>query len=158
MALGRTYTAIFENVTVTAQQDFFEINAPATAVVILKEIHLSQNTEVGDAQEEMLRIAVKSGATTSGTGGTTPTAIPLELGDAAFGGTVEVNNTTKATAGTIVTHYVYSWNERVPLDIVFTPETCKPLSPSGRLTVELLTTPGDTMNISGYVIFDSIGG
>jgi len=155
--MGRIYTAQFNAVAVTAQQDLFEINVASTKVVQLLEIHLSQVSDYGDAQEEGLAILVKSGATASGSGGTTPTAVPLELGDAAYSGTVEVNNTTKANTGTIVTHHAFNWNIRVPLDIVFTPETVKTIAPSGRLTVELATTPADSITISGYVVFRELG-
>lgn len=157
MSNGRIYTAFFNDVTVTAAQDFFELNAPADSCVELMEIHLSQQLEVGDAMEEMLNILVKSGAATSGTGGTTPTAVPLQISDAAFGGTVEANNTTKASTGTIVTHYAWWWNVRVPFDVVFTPENSKILAPSGRLTIELVGAPADTMDISGYIVFREIG-
>lgn len=158
MLPARIYSAIFNDVTVTAAQDFFELNAPADAAVALMEVHLSQQLEVGDAMEEMLNILIKTGATTGGSGGTTPTAVPRQLGDAAFGGTVEVNNTTKATAGTIVTHTADWWNVRIPFDKIFTPETLIVLSPSARLTVELVGAPGDTMDISGYIVFAEIGG
>jgi hypothetical protein len=117
---GRVYTVQFNGVAVTAQQDLFEINCASTKIVELMEFHLSQSTEVGDAQEEGLSILLKSGATTSGSGGTAPTAVPNELGDTAFAGTVEVNNTTKANTGTIVTHGVWNWNVRVGLDVYFT--------------------------------------
>lgn len=158
MANGRVYTAFFNDVTVTAAQDFFEIVAPADAVVELLEIHLSQQLELGDAMEEQLNILLKSGQTVSGSGGSTPTAVPLSLGDAAFGGTVEANNTTKANTGTIVTHHAWWWNVRLPFDVIFTPETTKILSPSARMTVELVGAPADTMDISGYVVFKEIGG
>ena len=157
MALGRIYTVIFNDVTVTAAQDLFEILAPSGGGLELLEIHLSQQTELGDAMEEMLNIVTKSGQTTTGSGGTTPTAVPLLLGDAAFGGTCKVNNTTKATAGTIVTHHTWWWNIRVPFDVVFTPETCKFLQPSARMTVELVGAPADTMDISGWIAFRSMG-
>lgn len=156
--MGRIYTVVFTGVAVTVQQDFFEINAPSDAVVEILEFGLSQSTEVGDAQEEGLSILLKSGATTSGSGGSAPTAIPESLGEVAFGGTAEVNNTTKATSGTIVTHFNWNWNIRVPFEKVFTPETCKPLSPSARLTLELGTTPADSITISGYMVIKEIGG
>ena len=156
--MGRIYTGIFNAVGVTVQQDFFELNAPATATVLIHEIGLSQSTEVGDAQEEGLNLILKSGQTTSGTGGTGPTGIPREFGDAAFGGTVEVNNTTKATAGTIVSHYAWNWNIRVPFQMIWTPETRPVLSPSRRATLELGTTPIDSITISGYIVFESVGG
>lgn len=158
MTAGRIYTASFDGVAVTALQDLFELVAPADAVVEILELHLSQETEIADAQEEMLTILMKSGQTTSGSGGTAPTAVPLSLGDAAFGGTVEANNTTKASVGTIVTHKVWNWNVRVPLDVIWTPETTKILSPSARLTIELDTVPGDSITMGGEITFKEIGG
>ncbi len=156
--MGRKYTVQFNGVAVTAQQDFFELVAPADAVVVVHDIHLSQSTEVGDAQEEGLSILWKSGQTTSGSGGSAPTAAPVELGDAAFGGTTEVNNTTKASTGTIVTHHAWNWNVRMPFDVIFTPETRPVLSPSRRATLELGTTPADSITVSGYITFEEIGG
>ena len=156
--MGRIYTVQFTDVAVTAQQDLFEIVAPADAVVAIHDIHLSQNTEVADAAEEQLLLLLKSGQTTSGSGGTTPTAVPKEFGDAAFGGTTEVNNTTKASVGTIVTHYPWNWNVRVPFDRIFTPETRPILSPSRRATLELAKTPADSITMSGSITFEEIGG
>lgn len=156
--MSRMYTVQFNGVAVTAQQDFFEIVAPADAIVRIHEIGLSQITEIGDAMEEGLSILMKSGSTTSGSGGTAPTAVPIEFGDAAFGGTCEVNNTTKATAGTIVTHQAWSWNIRMPFQHIWTPEQWPKLSPSRRWTLELATTPLDSITMSGYVAFEEIGG
>lgn len=155
---GRLYTVSFAGVAVTAQQDFFEIVAPSDATVDILEYHLSQSSDVGDAAEEGLSILLKSGATVSGSGGTTPTPVPLALGDAAFGGTAEVNNTTKANTGTIVTHHAINWNIRVPLDVIFTPETVKVISPSARATLELATTPADSLTVSGYMVIRENGG
>lgn len=156
--MGRMYTAVFNNVAITAIQDLFELVAPADAIVVLHDIHLSQNTDVGDAAEEILRIELTSGHTSSGSAGSAPTAIPLAFGDAAFGGTVEVNNTTQASAGTIVTHYVWNWNIRVGFDKVFTPETRPILSPSRRLCLELPAAPADSVTASGSITFEEIGG
>ena len=156
MTAGRVYTVIFNAVAVTAQQDLIEIAAPADAAVELLEFHISQSTEVADAAEVMLKILLKSGQTTTGSGGTTPTPAPLSLGDAAFGGVTKVNNTTKALGGTIVTHGVWAWNLRTPLDIIFIPEATKIISPSARMTIELATT--DTLTMSGFATFKEIGG
>lgn len=156
--MGRLYTVSFTGVAVTAQQDFFEVVAPSDAIVRIHRIGLSQSTEIGDAMEEGLSVLLKSGQTTSGSGGSAPTAIPNELGDAAFGGTCEANNTTKASAGTIVTHYAWNWNVRMPFEHVFTPEERPILSPSRRGTVELGTTPGDSITMSGYMVIEELGG
>lgn len=150
------YTAVFNNVAVTAIQDLFEIVAASDAVVRIHDIHLSQNTDVGDAAEEVLRIELTSGHTTSGSGGSAPTAIPHNIGQAAFGGTVEVNNTTQASAGTIVTHYVWNWNIRVGFDKIFTPETRPRIAPSGRMCLELPAAPADSVTMSGSVTFEEI--
>lgn len=156
--IGRMYTVQFSGVAVTAQQDFFELVAPADAVVLVHEISLSQSSDVGDAAEEGLSVQLKSGATVSGSGGSAPTPVPTSLGDAAFGGTTEANNTTKANTGTIVTHYSWNWNIRVPFQQIFTPETRPLLSPSRRATLELATTPADSLTVSGYIVFEELGG
>lgn len=155
--LGRVYSVIFNGVAVTAQQDFFEVNVASTKVVRIHSLHLSQETNVSDANEKELRLAVRSGATTSGSGGTTPTATPRALGDSAYAGTVEVNNTTKATTGTIVTHSIRTWNIRVPLDVYWPPDQRIELSPSARATVELLTTPAASTTMSGELVIEEVG-
>jgi hypothetical protein len=156
--MGLFYSAQFNAVAATAQQDLFEIVAPADAVVVIHQIALAQSTEVGDAAEEALSILVKRGATTSGSGGSAPTPAPLEFGFPAAGSTVEVNNTTKATAGTIVTLHADVWNVRSQLLILPTPELRIVLSPSQRLTVELATTPADSITMNGTLYFEEIGG
>jgi hypothetical protein len=156
--MGRIYTAQFTDVAVSAIQDLFEIVAPADAIVVIHDLHLSQKSDVGDAAEEILNIQLTSGHTTSGSGGSAPTAIPVELGDAAFGGTVEANNTTQAVSGTIVTHYSWDWNIRGPFDKIWTPETRPILSPSRRACVELPAAPADAITMSGTITFEEIGG
>jgi hypothetical protein len=158
MPSGRFYTNFFNDVTVTAAQDFFELVAASTCCTELLEVHLSQQTELGDAMEEQLNILIKSGQTVSGSGGGTVAAVPLSFGDAAAESTCEQNNTTKAGTGTIVTHTAHWWNVRMPFDLIFTPDTTIVLSPSRRLTVELVGAPADTMDISGYIVFKEYGG
>lgn len=156
--MGRIYTAQFTDVAVTAIQDLFELVAPADAIVKIHSIHLSQKSDVGDSAEEILNIQLTSGHTTSGSGGSTPTAIPNEFGDAAFGGTVEANNTTQASGGTIVTHYSWDWNTRIGFDYIFTPELRPVLSPSRRACLELPVAPADSLTMSGTLVFEEIGG
>lgn len=162
MSQGIMYTAVFKGVAVTAQQDFFELKAPAAASVRVHGWILSQETEIGDAQEEMLRVTTNrgSGTVTSGSGGTTPTATPLIRTSPAFGGTVEVNNTTKLAvgSGTLTTDLeVHNWNERVPYAHWYTPET-RPVILGGEYwTLELETTPADSVTVSGTLYFEVFG-
>lgn len=156
--MGMLYTASIAAVAVTAQQDLFELTAPADCVVIIHSVMLSQSTEVGDAQEEGLSLLFKRGATTSGSGGTGPTPAPLDFGYAAAGSAVEINNTTKATSGTIVTLIADNWNVRAPYLYLPTPELRITLSPSQRFTLELATTPADSITMSATLFFEEIGG
>jgi len=101
-------------------------------------------------------IELTSGHTTSGSAGSAPTAIPRNIGQAAFGGTVEVNNTTQASAGTIVTHYVWNWNIRVGFDKIFTPETRPRIAPGTRMCLELPAAPADSVTMSGSITIEEI--
>lgn len=155
--MGRIYTAQFNGVAVTAQQDLFEILCAATTIIQIHEIGLSQTTELGDAQEEQLLLLMKSGQTTTGSGGTTVTPVRQLILDTTSAATVKANNTTKATAGTIVTHYPLTWNVRIDKEKIWTPETRPVLAPSRRWTLELATTPADSITMNGYVVFEEIG-
>lgn len=160
--MGMMYTAQFNGVAVTAQQDFFELLAPADCVVYVHMIQLTQTTELGDAGEEQLAILLKRGvgSVTSGSGGSTPTPAKLESGFAAAGSTVEANNTTKMVvgSGTITTIEPDSWNVRAEKVWLMPPELRIILSPSERLTVELGTTPADSITMNGVIKFEEVGG
>jgi hypothetical protein len=162
--MGRVYTAQFTEVTVSAAQDFFELLAPADAIVVVHELHLGQDALAGDSNEDILSILLKRGVgtVTSGSGGSVPTAQPVEDGDSAFGGTVEANNTTKMVVGTgtIEQLYAWAWNIRVPFEKIWTPETRPVISPSNRITVELANAPGATITtgVSGSITFEEVGG
>ncbi|SEG45077.1 hypothetical protein SAMN04489712_105285 [Thermomonospora echinospora] len=160
MSLGMMYTAVFTGVAVTAQQDLFELTAPSTRAVVIHQVVLSQSTEVGDAQEESLSVLLRRGssATTSGSGGGTATPARLQSGFAAAGSTVEINNTTKMSGGTITTVHSENWNVRAPLVILPPPELRIVLSPGERFTVELAATPADSFTVSGTLYFEEIGG
>ena len=157
--MGRIYTAVFKGTAVTAAQDLFELAAPADTAVKVHGWTLSQITEVADAEEEMLTITVNRGeGSTSGSGGASVTPAARSAGDSASGVTVERNNTTIMSAGTITELETYAWNVRVPLQMLYTPETMPIISASDRLTVELETAPGDSITMHGTLIFEELGG
>lgn len=156
--MGRMYNLPLARTAVTAAVDLAEIVTAATHICIIHGIDLSQSTEIQDAAEEMIQLAWKSGQTTSGSGGNTGvTPVPILLGDAAHGMTVETFNTTKATAGTIVTHKVWDWNLRVPFEKIFTPEQRLIIPPSTRATLELVTAPTDSVTFGGQILIEIIG-
>lgn len=159
--MGRKYAASFSAVAATVAQDLFEIAAPSDAALRLISCHISQKTEAGDAESEQLNFTVKrvTGSPTSGSGGSSPTARPLSPGDAAFGGTVEANNTTRISGGTSVTiidecanvlgdgwRYLPVEDERIEF------------APSTYCIIGLENNPADSVTFHGTVIFEEIGG
>lgn len=155
--MGRMYTASFGGVAVSVIQDLFELLAPADAVVVIHSIIIGQSSDYGDSEAEGLRVQIsRTDGTTSGSGGSTPTARPHEKGDAAFGGTVEANNTTQATVTTVIVEDTFNvqagWQWRP------TPEERITLSPSETVVVELPVAPADAITMSGSITFEEIGG
>lgn len=153
--MGRIYSATFEEVAVTAAQDLFELVAPADMSVAIHGLVISQSSDAGDSESEQLNILIHRGST-SGSAGSTPTPAPMQVGDAASTVTVEANNTSQSTEGTQI--HAECFNVMAGLAIWWTPE-CRPIiSPSGRLNVELQSTPGDELTMSGTIYFEEIGG
>lgn len=148
--MGRVYTVQFENVTVSAAQDFFEITPADDKPVKLKGLVLSQSSDVGDAAEELLRISIIRGHATSGSGGTAPTPAPLDPVDTAAGFTAEANNTTIASTGTAVTLHSEQFNIRSGYQIWW-PPGCEPRASQAQTTivVRLLAAPADALSMSG---------
>lgn len=160
--LGREYTVTFENVSVSASQDLFELTPADDKPIKIAGIWLDNvggTADAGDAQEEMLRLLVRRGHTTSGSGGTAPT--PQKLGssaDSAAGFTAEVNNTTIASAGTTADLIGFGWNVRVPLREMFPDELMPGASQADTtIVVRLLSTPADAISVSGTLFVVEIG-
>lgn len=160
--MGLMYSASFEGSAQTAQVDWFEILAPTDAVVVIHRIKISQETEVADAEAEMLRynLVRGEGTVTSGSGGSTATPSALSSGAPAAGTVVETNNTTKMVVGTgtLVLMEAGAFHVAAGLDYAPTPEERISVSPGDRLTVELATTPADSITFNGTVVFEEIGG
>ena len=154
--MGRIYTATFSAQAETVAVDLLEIAAGSGDTCIIHEIGISQGTEIADAEEEMLLLEWKSGQTTTGSGGNTTSIVPLLLGDPASGAVVKDTNTTLAVSGTIVTHYSWYWNVRIPFQMIWTPETRPELIPSRRATLEV-SAPTDSVTFGGYIVFEERG-
>jgi len=154
--MGNLYTVQFNGVAVTAQQDLFEVLAPTGQRVLIHALELSQTTEVGDAQEEDLLILIKRGQTTTGSGGSTYTAVPVDANTSAAGGTYKINNTTKASAGTIATVRPGAWNVRNEYLWLPTPEMRIVVNGGVRATVELAQTPADSITMNGCLWVEEV--
>ena len=154
--MGRKYTASFDNIVVSAAQDVFEINAPADAIVDVLAAYLGQSSDYGDSEAEGLRVTIEKSTGLTGSGGAAVTPETHEGGDSAFGGTVERNNTTRATTRAIKHEDVFNiqvgWEYRPTFEERIT------ISPGARLLISLPGAPNDPVNMSGSVVLEERGG
>ena len=158
------YTASFTAAAVSLAQDLFEIVAPATDRVLIREIAIGQYSDFGDAEDELLSVSVIRGNTTSGSGGSTATPVRFNHYLRAAGSIVEVNNTTVASAGSPETVWADTWNIRagwlwraqnyLPTD--HSAEFGIVVKPSERLAVRI-TAPVDALTMNGTLVFEEIG-
>jgi hypothetical protein len=160
--IGRLYTVAFENVSVSAAQDFFEISPGDDKPVKLMGLTLDNvggTADAGDAQEELVRLLIRRGHTVSGSSGTAPTPRPLSSSaDAAAGFAAEVNNTTIANTGTTHDLVALGWNVRVPLREMWPDEMMPGASQADTtIVVRLLSTPADAISISGTLYVVELG-
>jgi hypothetical protein len=155
--MGRVYSAVFEGVSVSAVQDFFELTAAATCVVAVHEVHITQDD--GETSEQLPVHIIRVPATvTGGSGGAAVTPRKMQSGDPAATTAVERNNTTVATTtGTLEVLRRAGDNILNGWHWVFTPEARLWLAPSGVLVVRLVTAPGSALVMSGEVIFEELG-
>ena len=155
--MSRIYTVEFENVAVAAAQDFFEITPADDIPCLIHAIFLDQISDVGDAEEEMLRLRLIRGHTTSGSGGTAPTPRPLDARDAAASFAAEVNNTTIASAGTPINILSAAFNIRTGYVYMPTPEI-RPRVDQGDTTIvlRLMANPADSVQMSGTIYIEEL--
>ena len=155
--MGRVYSVNFENVAVTAAQDFFEVSPADDKPVKILGLFLSQSTELGDAAEEMLRVQVIRGHATGGSGGSAATPVAVDSADPAAGFAAKVNNTTIASAGTAVNVHSDTFNVRAGLQLFWTPETA-PIARQGDTTivVRLLAAPADSITMGGTLYVEEL--
>ena len=157
--MGMMYTATMDLTAEAAAVDILELLAPADSVVVIHSVTVTQKTEAGDAEAEMLELVYKriTGAPTSGSGGTTGSS-PLEFGSPAAGSVVEMGNDTKLTGGTSAVLIREDFNVQVGHFHRPTPEERIVLSPSQRLVIELVAAAADALDLHASIIFEEIGG
>ncbi len=150
--MGRIYTVPFDALSVTndADQDIFEIVNGSTVAAVLHgfELHSTLTTD----ERVRLRLCRRS---TTGSGGTGSTEVPLAAGDSAAAAAVSHLVTTPGTIGAILK--AWQWSQLAPLIYLPTPETRPVIAPSGRLCLNLQTAVAATRTWSGYVTWEEIG-
>lgn len=154
---GVLYVGSVGAVAVTAAQDLFELNAGSAKPLVIHGFVLSQNTEEGDAQDELLHIRIRRGQTSSGSGGSAPTPVPLNPSAAAATFTMEANNTTQASGGTIVTMHEDAMNVRQGMPYMFPPELRPKIPGGGRGCLELIDAPADSITFNMMIWVEELG-
>lgn len=142
--------------TGAANVDLSEITAAAAKPCVILGFDIGQTSDVGDAAEEILGLQIKTGQTTSGSGGSASTPVNTDTSGGAASFAAEQANTTKASTGTIVSHGTYHWNVRVPLQIRFTQEEQILMTAGLRGTLEI-PAAADSLTIAGQLIVQEIG-
>lgn len=160
--MSAIYTVSFTDVAVAEDQDLFEIVAGDYRVVI-RRIEIGQSSDEGDAQAEMLPIAIKRG-TTAGSGGTDDvTPVKQNSGMPPASATVDTNHTSPGSGGenwwSTTFNVMGGW---------FYPFTHIPslqyprefgnliLQPGERGTVTLTVNPNDELTMSGTLEFEEL--
>jgi hypothetical protein len=159
---GRQYSIAFENVAVTAasgDQDIFYLAPADDKPCRILAVYLSVISELGDAQEEWLRLQWIRGHATVGSGGaavTTPT--PLSPTDAAAGFTARTNDTTIASAGTAVVVHSDAFNVRSGWVYIPTPETVIQVTQTQTtLVLRLMAAVTDDVVMTGTCYIEELG-
>jgi hypothetical protein len=155
--MGNVFTAPFSAIAVTAAQDLWELLAPTDSRLRIKEIRFGQYSDAGATEAELLGVTFRRGDTVSGSGGGTITPVNVKghTGAGASTTTVERNNTTQASGGTLV--WADAWNVQAPFLYI-------PDDGDDRFTVEkatrfvvTLTVPADSITMNGTILFEEIG-
>lgn len=144
---GRYYTISTRGVSVSAAQDLLEHLVAADQVVGLISAKFTQSSDAGDSESEQLDISIRrvTGAPTSGSGGSTPTAQPTVDGGVAASGTTECNNTTQLSGGTNVVLVTEAFNVMAGWQYIPAPEERLFFGGQTRLLIELETAPADAV-------------
>jgi len=145
--MGMGYTVTDDAVAVTGAIDVVEGTVAADFPVFLQMLHVLQTTDLGDAQEEVIRVGVMKGVT-SGTGGTAATENPLN--SSAFPTAQTALTTFRTTASTGGTRLdLFGWNIRIPTYWRPVPEDIPRIdSTDDPYSFRLLAAPADSITMS----------
>ncbi len=156
--MGRIYVVDIAATAVTVAADIVEITPADDKPVVVHGFDILQTTDVGDTAEEIVGLVWVRGHTTSGSGGSAPTPRPVNPSDAAAGFTAETTNSTAASVGTTVNLQRHGWNIRMPLTMIYTPETRPQASQANTtLVLRMAAAPADSITISGSVTVEELG-
>lgn len=147
--MSRDYEIASTSTAETTALDLLELQPADDIPNKIDGCEITQSTELGDAQEEMLQLAIRRGNTTSGSGGVTTSTNPVDANDAAYAGTaVETLNTTKATTSGGTVKGPWNFNVRVGFMYMWPDNKAHRVDQGdARSCVELVAAPADSITL-----------
>lgn len=155
--MARRYIVSFEQVTVTAAQDFVTIiGGTGKACRIIRQWWGCTDTVLATGQNLSVRGRLLPATVSAGSGGSTPTPRPLDGGDAAAVFTAHTNDTSKTTSSGTVrileengSHLFAGYALSYPAPPI--------VEPTAAYVFELLSTVSGSITISGGVEVEELG-
>jgi hypothetical protein len=151
--MPRMYTVPIDNGSIAAASgdyDLWELDAATDKPIELVGVKIAVTSEIQEAQEEWIRIAIVRGNTTTGNG-STATPAPVSAIDTAAGFTAKIIGSTPASAGTAVNLDMIPIQVRAGDQILY-PDGCSFWTSGATLmSVRLLAAVTDDLTLSGNI-------
>jgi len=158
--VGRIYQIKHGGTLAATDIDVWTVQAPTDAAVRLLGVDVGQVNQEGIDNSEQRRIGIyRMSAIAIGGGGSTKTPVPIDKGDAAFGGTVKAFHSSLGTLdetlfeGAFNNQVGFHWEAQGAMAYVISPQSASP----GLICVRIY---GATLsnNHAGMLTFEEIGG
>jgi hypothetical protein len=156
MADRGLYSVSFAKTLLTAASTDYELISVLPAAgksVEFVALTLGSTSILGDADEELLNIAIVRGHTAAGTLGAVATPVALNPSSPAFAGTARTLDTTLATGGTGVFVYRDTFNGRAGMSVLWPPEMRPEVRNAEYMTVRLVDTLASDESFVGTLWF-----
>jgi len=153
--MGFFYTASQDGQAISTAVDLLHLTIADDVPIELWGIDIGNTSDLGDAQEEVLRIGIYSGVTGGGSGSALTEVGLHRLAPTAS--TAVVGQATASTGGTL--RKTIYWNVRQAGPVwIATPETVITLSQASGSPVafRLLAAPGDAITLSFEVLWKEL--
>ncbi len=152
--MGRIYVVSTSAVVGAAAMDLVSILVATGKQLKILRIECASTDAAAPTSGEMnFRCRYMTATVTQGSGGTTPTAIPMDHGDTAFAGTIHANDTSGAsTNGTATVLWNGAAHVLTGLDYSFTRPPV--FAAATGFTFELITLPSGTIHVDMAVTFE----
>ena len=150
--MARYYSCEFENVSVSVAQEFFSFVAADDKPIEIVSGLITQHSDMGEAEEEGLRLSIRRGFDTTPSSGAIITPRPLNPNGSAAGFGCDVNSTLLAAGGSHVVLHQDLFYTRTGWFFTSPPEGGIKHTQGGWLVVRLDLAPADALSMSGTFI------